>query len=266
MQSLSSRIWTRVAMSISYDDDHYTTGTSIIEWAALIIAVLKTDQSTCLCGDCKMTVNKCTNLDSYPIPKIEDLNMKLSQGRKFTKLDLRSAFLQVLLHKDSKKFYTINIPRGLYQLKCLSFGVKSAPGIYQCCMDNFFMRELHVASYQDNILITRSSDAEHLDTLHRVLKKLLASGLQVRLDKCKFMARSVTYLGYWIDLEGLHPTEDQIRAIRDAPAPHNVMEQKDFLGLYQFYSWPPIQPVAKGHLLEVGNRSLFTDESCPGPL
>ena len=29
MQSVSSRIWTHVAMSISYDDNHYTTGTNI---------------------------------------------------------------------------------------------------------------------------------------------------------------------------------------------------------------------------------------------
>ena len=28
MQSVSSRTWTRVAVSISYDDKHYTTGTS----------------------------------------------------------------------------------------------------------------------------------------------------------------------------------------------------------------------------------------------
>ena len=28
MQSVSSRIWTRVAVSISNDDNHYTTGTS----------------------------------------------------------------------------------------------------------------------------------------------------------------------------------------------------------------------------------------------
>ena len=27
MQSVSSRIWTRVAVSISYDDNYYTTGT-----------------------------------------------------------------------------------------------------------------------------------------------------------------------------------------------------------------------------------------------
>ena len=29
MQSVSSRIWTRVAVFISYDDNHYTTGTSL---------------------------------------------------------------------------------------------------------------------------------------------------------------------------------------------------------------------------------------------
>ena len=29
MQSVSSRIWTRVAVSISYDDNHYTTGISV---------------------------------------------------------------------------------------------------------------------------------------------------------------------------------------------------------------------------------------------
>ena len=28
MQSVSSRIWTRIVVSISYDDNHYTTGTS----------------------------------------------------------------------------------------------------------------------------------------------------------------------------------------------------------------------------------------------
>ena len=28
MQSVLSRIWTRVAVSISFDDNHYTTGTS----------------------------------------------------------------------------------------------------------------------------------------------------------------------------------------------------------------------------------------------
>ena len=32
MQSISSRIWTRVAVSLSYDDNHYTTDTQSIAW------------------------------------------------------------------------------------------------------------------------------------------------------------------------------------------------------------------------------------------
>ena len=31
MQSASSRIWTRAAVSISYDDNHYTMGTSTMQ-------------------------------------------------------------------------------------------------------------------------------------------------------------------------------------------------------------------------------------------
>ena len=32
MQSVSSRIWTRVTVSNSYDDNHYTTGTSLLSF------------------------------------------------------------------------------------------------------------------------------------------------------------------------------------------------------------------------------------------
>ena len=36
MQSVSSRIWTHVAVSISYDDNDYTTGTSTTNgWYAI---------------------------------------------------------------------------------------------------------------------------------------------------------------------------------------------------------------------------------------
>ena len=71
----------------------------------------------------------------------------------------------------------MNTSRGLYQFNRLSFGVKSAPGIYQRCMDNLFASEAYFVSYQSDILITGSLDAEYLDNLDRVLKKLSASWL-----------------------------------------------------------------------------------------
>ena len=38
MQSVSSRIWTRVAVSISYDDNHYTTGTPLMLPRKILLA------------------------------------------------------------------------------------------------------------------------------------------------------------------------------------------------------------------------------------
>ena len=40
MQSISSRIWTRVAVSISYDDNNYTTGTSNVYVSVDILMLL----------------------------------------------------------------------------------------------------------------------------------------------------------------------------------------------------------------------------------
>ena len=40
MQSVSSRIWTRVAVSISYDDNDYTTGTYLFGYDNHLFAQL----------------------------------------------------------------------------------------------------------------------------------------------------------------------------------------------------------------------------------
>ncbi len=44
------------------------------DWAAPIVPVFKSDKKSLrLCKDFKLTVNKASKLDKYPIPKIEDL-------------------------------------------------------------------------------------------------------------------------------------------------------------------------------------------------
>jgi hypothetical protein len=67
------------------------------DWAAPIVPVLKSSKAVRICGDFKLTVNKVSKLDRYPIPKIEDLFAKLSGGQLFTKLDLSQAYQQVRL-------------------------------------------------------------------------------------------------------------------------------------------------------------------------
>ena len=91
------------------------------EWATPIVAVPKRGGSVRLCGDFKVTVNQSLSVDQYPLPKADDLFDALAGGRKFTKLDLTQAYLQLLLDPESKTFCTINTHCGLYQITCLPF-------------------------------------------------------------------------------------------------------------------------------------------------
>jgi hypothetical protein len=68
------------------------------------------------------------------------------------------------------------------------------------------------------------------------LKRLAEARLRCKKSKCIFGASKVTYLGYIIDGEGLHPTEEKIKAIKEAPVPTGAAELKSWIGLVMYYS------------------------------
>ena len=83
------------------------------DWAVPIVPILKKDGSVRICGDYQLTVNQVAKLETYPLPKIDDLLTFVAGGKTFTKLDLVHAYQQVKLEGDSRKFVTINTHKGL---------------------------------------------------------------------------------------------------------------------------------------------------------
>ena len=141
------------------------------EWASPIVAVLKLDkQSVCTCGDFKQTINPVSKLDRYPIPKVEDLFAKLSKGKRYTKLDLSQAYLQVPIDEETKKLLVVNTPKGFLCYTRLPYGVSSAPGIFQYLMENVLHGIPNVIVDID-ILVMGANDDEHLkcgDSLYKL--------------------------------------------------------------------------------------------------
>ena len=85
------------------------------EWATPIVPVMKSDGTVRVCGDYKLTVNKVSKLDGYPIPKLDDLYTKLVGCQTFTELHLSHAYEQMLVDENSTEFVTINTHKGLYR-------------------------------------------------------------------------------------------------------------------------------------------------------
>ena len=156
------------------------------DWAAPIVPVLKPDGSIRICGDYKLTVNAVAKLDTYPLPRIDDLFTSLSGGKYFSKLDLAQAYLQLPLEEDSRKYVTINTQKGLYQYTRLPFGVASAPSIFQRTMENLLQGIPKVCIFLDDILITGATEADHLNNLHKVLTRLEQAGMHLKRKMCVF--------------------------------------------------------------------------------
>jgi hypothetical protein len=103
------------------------------DWASPIVPVLKKDDSVRIC-DFMVTVNQVLQVDQYTLPRIEDIFATLGGGRKFTKLDNRQAYLHIPLDEDSKKLLAINTHKEFYEYNRLTFGIASAPSIWQRAM------------------------------------------------------------------------------------------------------------------------------------
>ena len=137
------------------------------DWAAPIVPVVKSDGNIRICGDYSVTVNAVSKVDSYPLPKVDDLFTAMSGGKLFSKLDLSHAYQQVPLTEDSKTYTTINTTKGLFQYQRLPFGISSAPAIFQRTMDSLLQDLPGVVTYLDDVLVTGSNKNEHLQNLDR---------------------------------------------------------------------------------------------------
>jgi len=205
--------------------------------AAPIVVVGKKDSDKVrICGDFSVTYNCCADLVRYPLPKIEDLHAAMNGCKVFSCIDIRDAYHNVKISEESQKYLIINTHIGLFAFKRLPNGVHSGPALFQQIMDTVLAGIPKVICILDDILCGGFDVQDQLNTLSVVLCRLQSAGFKLNKAKCKFLKSSVTYLGHVIDAEGLHPTDTKLKAIRDAPAPRNVVELRAYLGLLMFYS------------------------------
>ncbi|KAK3793006.1 hypothetical protein RRG08_032268 [Elysia crispata] len=205
------------------------------EWATPVVPVLKQSGDVRLCGDFKITLNPVLQAEQYTLPRVEDIFANLGSGQKFSKIDLRQAYLQLPLNEESRPLTVINTHKGLYAYNRLVFGITSSPAVWQKTIDTILQGIEGVQVNQDDMIITGENDEKHLQNLGHVLQRLEDNGLKANREKCQFFQDEVIFCGFKIDKEGLHKTQDKVDAILQAPVPENKTQLRSFLGLLNYY-------------------------------
>ena len=206
------------------------------EWATPIVPVLKQNGEVRICADFKVTVNPQLITVRHPAPSFDHAIANLQGGEKYSKIDLKEAYLQMPVAEESQPLLTINTHKGLFRYRYMAFGISSAPGIFQLRMEEILKGIPGVAVVVDNIVVTGQNTKQHLERLDKVLTKLNECGLKVRVDKCQFFKDKITYLGYQICKNEISIDPAKYQAIVEMKNPENKPELELVLGKINYYN------------------------------
>ena len=205
------------------------------EWAAPTFIIPKKDNTVRFISDFR-ELNQRIRRKPYPIPKIQDLLLKLEGFQYATSLDLNMGYYHIELDPQSKQLCTIVLPWGKYEYQKLPMGLCNSPDIFQEKMNELFTGFENVQAYIDDLLVlTKSLFEDHLVKLDSVLKKLKRAGLKINASKSFFAQEELEYLGYWITREGILPIKKKIEAILKIARPTSRKELRSFIGSINYY-------------------------------
>jgi len=235
------------------------------DWASPAVPVLKKDGTIRLCVDFKTTLNPNLRVDYYPLPRPDTIFAHLCNGVFFTSLDLKDAYTQLKLDKDSQELCVVNTHKGYYKLTRLIYGVASSAAIFQSVMDDILADLEGTVCYIDNILIQGRTIAECLSRTLLVLGRLDKYNVRLNPNKCQFFTKELEFLGFVISKGSRGQAPSLTNAIVNAKIPENVKEVNSFLGLLNFYSEfvPMISTLEKPlRLLTRSDVQFDWNESC----
>ena len=89
----------------------------------------------------------------------------------------------------------------------------------------------HCLNQRDDILLGGRDETEHREVLKTVLKRARDHGITFNREKCQFGKEQIEFFGHVFTKDGLKPSPDKVRAIKECGVPENKEAVRSFLGM-----------------------------------
>lgn len=201
-------------------------------WLNPVIAVRKSSGKIRLCLDARQ-LNEVTVKNTYPPQNANRILGSLKGTDYITAIDLSDAYYQIEIEKESRAKTAFAISsKGTFVYKRMANGLCNAASSLCELVNSVFGSDLEpdAFNYVDDFIIATKTFEQHLERLREVALRLKKAGLTISPEKSRFCMKSVKYLGYVIDKDGIHPDNDKIRPILDYPTPKCVKDVRRLIG------------------------------------
>ena len=101
----------------------------------------------------------------HPLPKIDEMYLKLKGAKVFSAIDLRSRYHHITLGKSSRAKTAFVTPFGKYEFLMVPFGLAQAPAYFQLLMNKVLNGLKFAMTYLDDIIIFSENESQHLEHL-----------------------------------------------------------------------------------------------------
>ena len=91
------------------------------------------------------------------------------------------------------------------------------------------------ANYLDDIIVFSRTAEDHMEHLERIFAALQIADLKIKVSKCEFFKKHVSYLGFLIGETGIHCDRSKVEAINKITTPTSIEEVHQFNGMCSYY-------------------------------
>ena len=211
-------------------------------WRAQVLIVKSNDNKERFCIDYSQTVNLFTQLDAYPIPRIDDMVNTLAKYAIFATFDLRSAYHQIPIREEDKKYTAFEADGKLWEFNRIPFGVTNGGPVFQRAMDDIVDEDnlKDTYPYFDNITIGGYDQAHLTKNVDAFLKSLASRNLSLNDKKTISSVTELPILGYIVGNGSVKPDPERLKVLLEFPPPSSPKSLQRALGLFAYYAkWVP---------------------------
>jgi hypothetical protein len=183
-------------------------------------------------------LNAMTIPDEFPIPCQSEIIQSLSGTQVISTFNVLAGFMQLEMAEEVKECTAFYCYLGLWQFKCMPFGLRDSPSVFQRLMQGVLAPYLWLFTlvFIDDIVVYSKSWKDHLNHIDKVLYAIVSAGIMLSPSKCHIGYSSILLLGQKVSWLGLFMHQEKVQAIMGLAKLTSIHKLQKFLEMAIYFA------------------------------